>query len=219
MFPLLTKGTFYILKIMITIIKNFKQIALVVLIMAVVWFYKDYQHQKIENARQAENATQLRKSDSLRFTIQILTSQEIQDYLQYQNQELQQKLESDKINTNRIVSIVSSNLKYKDNTTKTTDLNNIANAIKNNIPTYTPILDSTKCLTIKGIIEFKNDSLKLKITERIFNNKTDAVAYWERRQWKFLGIKTRFLGKKQFTAVNYSDCGEEKTILIKKKDK
>jgi len=204
---------------MITLIKNIKTIAIIVLFMAVVWFYKDYQYQKIENARQSENATQLRKSDSLRFTSQILTSQEIQDYLQYQNKELQQKLETDKINTNRIVSIVSSNLKYKDNTIKTTDLNNIANAIKINIPTSTPIIDSTKCLTIKGIIEFKNDSLKLKITERIFNNKIDAVAYWERKQWSFLGIKTRFLGKKQFTAVNYSDCGEAKTMLIKKKDK
>jgi len=204
---------------MITLIKNLKQIAIVMLMIAVVWFYKDYQYQKIENARQTENATQLRKSDSLRFTIQILTSQEIQDYLQYQNQELKKKLEADKINTNKIISIVSSNLKYKDNTVKTTDLNNVSNAIKNNIPAYIPIIDSTKCLTIKGVVEFKNDSLKLKITERIFNNKTDAVAYWERKQWSFLGIKTRFLGKKQFTAVNYSDCGEAKTMLIKKKDK
>ena len=32
---------------MITLIKNIKLIAIIVLIMAVVWFYKDYQYQKI----------------------------------------------------------------------------------------------------------------------------------------------------------------------------
>ena len=63
------------------LINNIKQIGIILLIIAVVWLYKDYQFQKSENIRQTENATQLRKADSLRFTSQILTSQEIQDYL------------------------------------------------------------------------------------------------------------------------------------------
>lgn len=71
------------------LINNIKQIGIVLLIIAVVWFYKDYQFQKSENIRQTENASQLRKADSLRFTSQILTSQEIQDYLKYSNPDLE----------------------------------------------------------------------------------------------------------------------------------
>lgn len=200
-------------------IQDIKTILIVIAIAVAIWFYKDYQFQKSENIRQTENASQLRKSDSLRFTSQILTSQEIQDYLQYSNPDLAKKLKADNINYNRIESIVSQSLKYKDSESRTTDITKIVDAVKNNIPTSTPIIDSTKCLTIKGFVKYENDSLKLSITERIFNNKTDAVAYWERRQWNFLGIKTRFLGKKQFTAVNYSDCGESKTMKIEKKNK
>ncbi len=182
-----------------------------------IWFYKDWQFQKSENVRQTENASQLRKSDSLRFTSQNLTSQEIKEYLQYSNPDLAKKLKADNINYNRIESIVSQSLKYRDKESRTTDITKIVDAVKNNIPTSTPIIDSTKCLTIKGFVRYENDSLKLSITERIFNNKTDAVAYWQRRQWNFLGIKTRLLGKKEFTAVNYSDCGESTVMKIEKK--
>lgn len=200
-------------------LNNLKTLLIVAGIIIAVWFYKDWQFQKSENIRQSENASQLRKSDSLRFASQNLTSQEIQDYLQYSNPDLAKKLKADNINYNRIESIVSQSLKYKDSESRTTDITKIVDAVKNNIPTSTPVIDSTKCLTIKGFVRYENDSLKLSITERIFNNKTDAVAYWERRKWSFLGIKTRFLGKKQFTAVNYSDCGESKTMKIEKKNK
>lgn len=196
---------------------NLKTLLIVTGIVVAVWFYKDWQFQKSENIRQTENASQLRKADSLRFTSQNLTSQEIQDYLQYSNPYLAKKLKTDNIKLNRIESIISQNLKYRDTVIKEIDLQKIINAVKGNIPTSTPIIDSTKCLTIKGFVKYENDSLKLKITERVFNNKTDAVAYWERRQWSFLGIKTRFLGKKQFTAKTYNNCGESHILKIEKK--
>lgn len=45
------------------LINNIKQIGIILLIIAVIWLYKDYQFQKSENIRQTENATQLRESD------------------------------------------------------------------------------------------------------------------------------------------------------------
>ena len=54
---------------------NIKIIAIVLLALALMWFYKDYQYQKAENIRQTENASQLRRVDSLRFASQTLTSQ------------------------------------------------------------------------------------------------------------------------------------------------
>ena len=49
---------------------NLKIIVIILLALAVMWFYKDYQYQKAENIRQTENASQLRKADSLKFTSQ-----------------------------------------------------------------------------------------------------------------------------------------------------
>lgn len=182
------------------ILKNIRLIVVLLLVVAVVWFWKDYQFQKSENSRQTENNSQLRKSDSLHFASQILTLSEIKDYLQYQNSDLKNNLAKDGINTNRIKEIVSTKYNYKDT------------IIKKYVPG--PFIDSTKCLTIKGFV----DSSGVTITDRKFTNKTDAVAFWERREWNFLGIKTRFLGKKQMTAKIYDECGETKTIKIEKKE-
>lgn len=199
------------------ILENIKLILIIAVTGLIVWLFMSWQYQKAENIRQTENASQLRKADSLRFTSQILTSQEIQDYLKYSNPDLEKKLLADNIKLGRIESIVSQTLKYRDTSKVVLDVSPILEAIKNKVPNKTPFIDTTKCQTNKGYVEYVNDSLKVIFTEKTFNNKTDAVAYWERRQWKFLGIKTRFWGKKQFTAVNYSDCGESKIMKIEKK--
>jgi len=184
----------------INIVNNLRTVLIVIAICVGIWFYKDYQFQKSENERQTENASQLRKADSLKFATQILTLNETKDYLEYQNTDLKKNLAKDGIKTNRIKEIVSSTYNYKDT------------LIKKYIPGT--FIDSTKCLTIKGFV----DSSGVTITDRQFKNKTDAVAFWERRQWKFLGIKTRFLGKKQMTAKVYDQCGESKIIKIEKKE-
>lgn len=199
------------------ILENIKLILIIAVTGLIVWLFMSWQYQKAENIRQTENASQLRKADSLRFTSQILTSQEMQDYLKYSNPDLEKKLLADKIKLGRIESIVAQTLKYRDTSKVILDVSAILESINKKIPAKTPFIDTTKCQTNKGYVEYVNDSLKVVFTEKTFNNKTDAVAYWERRQWKFLGLKTRFLGKKQFTAVNYSDCGESKVMKIEKK--
>jgi hypothetical protein len=198
------------------ILANLKILIVAFLVAAIIWFYKDYSYQKAENIRQTENASQLRKADILKYASQLLGQKEIIDYLQYQNPDLKKKLEKDNINLNRIASIVSQSLKYKDTSRQTIDISKIVEAIKQKIPASAAFKDSTACLVNKGFVKFENDSLKVIFTSREFNNKSDAVAYWERRQWSFLGIKSRFLGKKQFTAKNYSDCGETKIMKIEK---
>jgi len=201
------------------IFKNIKYAIFVIALLAIVWFYKDYKFQKAENVRQTENNRQTRISDSIKFTSQVLSQREINEYLEYNNKTLSQKLAQDGINKNRIESIISQSLLYRDSEMRSSDVSGIVQDIKNNIPSKTAFIDSTKCLVNKGYILYKGDSLKVVFTSREFKNQSDAVAYWERRQWKFLGIKTRFLGKKQFTAKNYSDCGETKIMKIEKLQK
>jgi len=199
------------------ILKNIKLIATAILIMAVVWFYKDYQFQKKENQRQTENASQQRKSDSLRFTSQILTVNEIKDYLQYENSDLKNKLADAGIKESWIESIVSNAYRYKNTDKQETDVTGIVDAIKNSIPKEQAWTDSTKCLKINGTVSFDGQKLKVIVNDREFKNKSDGVAYWQRRKWNFLGIKTRFLGKKEFTAIQFDECGESKTMKIEKK--
>lgn len=198
-------------------IQTIKLGIILLLAIAVVWFFKDWQFQKAENIRQTENARQLRISDSLRLTTQLLSTQEINDYLQYDNRELKNKLEKTGIKLNRIESIISTNYQYRDTTHKSTDLTQIVAAIRNNTNISQEVIDTTQCMTTKGIVSYSNNQLKFTVTDRQFKNKSDGVAYWERRQWKFLGVKTRFLGKKQFTAKTFDQCGQSQILKIEKK--
>lgn len=199
------------------IFQNIKTILIGIAIVVAVWFYKDYTFQKSENARQTENASQLRKSDSLRFTTQILSEKEMKDYLQYQNSDLKKKLVNSGIKESRIQSIISQTLKYRDTTKGVTDVSGLVEAIKNSIPKEQSWIDTTKCTTTKGIVSFDGQKLKVVVNDRQFNNKSDAVAYWERREWSFLGIKSRFLGKKQFTSKVFDECGDSWIMKIEKK--
>lgn len=200
-----------------TLIQNIRTILIIAGIVIAVWFYKDYQHQVSENKRQSENMHQTRIADSLRFSTQNLSSDEIKEYLEYQNSELKNKLAKEGIKLNRIESIVSQTFKYRDTTKKETDITGLVAAIKNSIPKSQEWIDTTKCQMIKGSVSFDGQKLKVIVNDRQFNNKSDAVAYWERRQWNFLGIKTRFLGKKQFTSKVFDECGESQIMRIEKK--
>lgn len=183
-----------------------------------VWFFKDYQHQKDENIRQTENIRQQRISDSTKFASQILSKDEINEYLAYQNSDLKKKLSEAGINENRIKSIISQTFKYRDTTKKESDVSGLVEAIKNSIPKVQAWSDTTKCQKTSGLVSFDGEKLKVIVNDRQFENKSDGVAYWERRQWSFLGIKTRFLGKKVFTAKTFDECGETRLLKIEKKE-
>jgi len=183
------------------IIKNIRLLFIVALCVIAVILYKDYQYQKKENIRQTENIRQIRISDSLRFATQVLTANEIKEHLEYQNKELKDKLLKSGIKTDRIKEIISTNYFYRDSIQK-----------KYFTGKFT---DSTKCLVVKGEIDTNG---VVTIRDRQFKNKMDAVAYWERKEWKFLGMKTRFLGKKQMTAKVFDDCGNSQVIQIKKNE-
>ncbi|WP_035647305.1 hypothetical protein [Flavobacterium sp. ASV13] len=199
------------------ILQNLKNIVFVGLLVLAVWFYQDSKFQKKEKEIQTENASQLRKRDSLQFSSQLLSKDEIKEYLQYQNSDLKKKLANAGIKESRIENIVSQTLKYRDTTKRETDVTGLVDAIKNSIPKEQSWSDTTKCMTIKGIASFDGAKLKVSVIDRQFKNKSDAVAYWERQQWSFFGIKTRFLGKKVFTAKTFDECGESQTMKIEKK--
>ena len=183
------------------LISNLRWLLLVAIVGYNVWLYKDREFQKSENERQTENNRQTRIADSLKFSMQILNEKEIAEHLNYENKDLKDKLTKAGIKQGRIKEIISTNYYYRDSIQK----KYYAGAF----------VDSTKCMVIKGVIDSTG---VVTIKDRQFKNKMDAVAFWERRQWNFLGIKTRFLGKKQMTAKVFDDCGNSTVIQIKKNE-
>ena len=194
-----------------------KTALIIIAVIAVVWLYKSWEYRGVEMQRQSENVSQLRKFDSLKYASQTYSKQEIEEYLEFQREDLQQFLKDNKLNSSRIERIITQRLKYLDTVSRKQDLSPILDAIKENRIGKVAVVDSTDCMIIKGWVVFENDSLSLDITDRKFKNITDVVSYWQRNQWRFLGIKTRIFGRKEATVIIKDECGESRTILIDKK--
>lgn len=199
-------------------LNNFKSIAIGLAIIAGVWYYKDAEKAKADLKVQTENSAMIRKFDSLKYASVTYSKAELDEYLEYQRKDLQQFLKENKIKTRNIEQIITQKLEYLDNINRKTDLQPILDAISQRKDIKVPIIDSTKCLVVKGFVVFKNDTLSLDITDRQFKNRSDIVSYWEKNQWNFLGIKTRFLGKKSLTVIIKDDCGNTETFIIGKKE-
>ncbi|WP_340074556.1 hypothetical protein [Leptobacterium sp. I13] len=198
-------------------IDNLKTYLIVVAAMVAIWFFKDYRFQKEENKRQSENIESIRMMDSLRFAAQTYTKKELDEYLEYNRQDLQAFLKQHNIATRRIEQIITQQLNYRDTTIRNVNLQPILDAIKKEKAVKVPVVDSTSCMIIKGYVAFENDTLSLNITDRKFKNKSDVMAYWERNKWSFLGIKTRLFGRKKATVIIKDDCGRTETFVINKR--
>jgi hypothetical protein len=198
-------------------IDNLKTYLIIAGIILAIWFFKDYQYQKAENIRQTENLASIRKQDSLNFASQTYNKKELEEYLEYNRRDLRDFLEQHNIRTRRIENIITQRLQYRDRDTTSVNLQPILNAIKEKRDLRVPVIDSTACMIIKGWVVFEGDSLSLDITDKQFRNTSDVISYWERNQWRFLGIKTRIFGKKTATVIIKDECGETKTFVVNKK--
>lgn len=200
-------------------LNNIKNILILVGFVLAVVFWKDYQFQRKENGRIKENAEWQRKFDSLKFRSETYTKKEIEEYLEYNRKDLQDFLKKNNIKTKRIEQIISQKQDYRDKNLSSIDLSPLLKSIEQNKEARVPVVDSTDCLIVRGYVVFKKDTLRLDITDRQFKNMSDVVSYWQRRQWSFLGIKTRFLGKRETTVIIKDACGKTETIVINKKNK
>jgi len=201
------------------VLSNLRIVVIAALVGLAIWFFKDWRYQIRENERLSENASSARRSDSLHYNSQLMNEREIREYLEFDNKRLKKDLENEGVKLRRIERIISNRQTYEDKRLNTIQAKGLVLAVQELRPYSVPVVDSTDCLVIRGVIRFDGKEIDLDITDRKFNNVSDVVAFWERRQWKFLGVKTRFLGKKQITATVYNSCGEvlSKTLIIDKK--
>jgi hypothetical protein len=190
---------------------NIKIAIVAILLVIAIWFYKDWEFQKAENIRQTENTKQLLYKDSVHSAYLLLSDKEFREYIERTNK-LKAVIADLRIKKSRVNTIYVHDVKYKDTSKRITKVPELDS------PDFTyPLLDSTSCLTIKGNIKFIDNVLSVEILEREFNNTTTVIGYWQRRQWSFLGIKTRFLGKVESVVETANQCGESQILNIKKK--
>jgi hypothetical protein len=210
-------------------LSNVKWIVGLIALCATIWFVKDY-IDKVQFKKDTE-ANQLadKRFDSLRISYIKLTDAQMMSHIK-EKSEYKQLLKENNIKMSRVTSILNSVLKYRDTTIVNTDLSPILNAIGSKQSFKQPFKDSTACMVIKGVIEYKYDEfgpladgshvseLKHTILSKQFNGETTAIGFWEHNKWRIpiLGIKTRILGKKIITAKVVDKCGESKTIIIEK---
>ncbi|UYW02132.1 hypothetical protein K5I29_04320 [Flavobacterium agricola] len=187
------------------------------LIASLTYTCKRLEKSQAEVSRLSENAKQKLHADSLKFSSEILKRAEFEEYLEYQNKELKRLLAKEKINTRKVERVIITETEYIDRDTSIVNLDSIKKSILANLPTKQNFELIDSCSTIKGHVGFDGTVLDLKITEKQFNNKIDVVLYKQRRQWKFLGIKTRLFGKREVTARVFDQCGQSSTqeIVVK----
>lgn len=193
----------------------FKYGIIFLLLISAIWFYKDYQDKKQFKETTEENERQKKQFDSLRISTIVLNDKQRDEYLR-QNKEFKAVIKENGIKLNRVTSIMNHLLKYRDTTIVNTDLSDVLDAINKKTDYSQPFKDSTSCLLIKGKVKYANGGLSVEINERVFSGNTTAVGYWERRQWNFLGIKTRFLGKKEASVKIIDKCGTSQIIKVEK---
>jgi len=198
-------------------LKNWKALAIVAGALFVMWLWGEYKYFRLESIRQTENNNSQRKFDSLHYAEQVLSKDEINDYLEYQNKDLRDKIKADGIDKDRLMSIISNNYKYANQDSKSYDMSPLIQAINEKREMSQPRKDTTKCMTVEGNVEFKDNKLTVNVTNREFHNKSDGIVYWQRREWKLLWFKTRLFGRKEFTAKQYDECGQSEVMKIEKK--
>lgn len=179
--------------------------------------FRAYWQERQEALRLRHNAESIRKQDSLRYARQELSRREIEEYITYNRKDMEAFLKENRVAMRRIEGIITQQLRYRDTVKKEVSLRPVLDAIREHRRQQVPVVDSTACLVVKGYVLFDRDTLSLTITERVFNNQSDVVSYWERNQWRFLGIKTRLFGRKKATILIKDTCGQTKTFIIEKK--
>ena len=198
-------------------INNIKFLIIVLVLGAGIWVFKDWQFQRSENQRAAENERQMKYVDSLKYAYVILSDKQLKEYVE-DRADLMAVIKDNGIKMQRVQKILIQALSYRDTVDNNVDLSPILSAINNKKDFTLPVIDSTKCMIIKGTVKYINDQLSFQFDERTYKDKTTVIGYWQRRQWKFLWFKTRLFGKKEGTAVVSSECGVSQTIEIQKKD-
>lgn len=195
--------------------KDIRYVILILLLGALGFLYHQNEYLKQENRRTIDNYNNAIKIDSLEVAVfKVNKQQEIEDLLD-QNKELNQLVISSEIKKKRIQKLYYQQQLFVDSLKRKLDVSGLVEKIRKDIPATIQWKDSSNCLTIKGNVAYKNDSLGVNVTERKFNNETVLIKHKGRRKkvkWLF-GLR---LGPREQKFTPQSKCGKSKVVIIDK---
>ena len=210
---------------MIALLSKIKPMHLLIIVLIALlgfsaWAWGEIRFHKSESNRKGDNYESLRDMDSMKVAhLTFRTNKEIEDYLD-SNDELKDLVDKQDIKIKRLTNIIYQKQEYIDNKLRSTDVTSLVDDIKNNIESSSTWNDSTECLVIRGDVVYKNDSLKVNVTSREFNNEMAITGVLERQEWRFLGLwDWTLFGRKKAVVTATSKCGESETIIIDKQRK
>lgn len=189
-------------------------IAIAIILVATIWLYNDNNSLKSENSRLTENNGQLLTSKNQASL--VLNKQELKDYLEIRDSLLLHRLSKEGVKLSKVEKLTTVNHYFKDTTNKSFDVSAIIGAINKKEPLTVEWKDTVKCLSVSGNANFDGQRLIVNVTDREYKNKTDAVWYADRKEWRFWFIKSKFLGKRIVSGKIFDECGESKIIEIQK---
>lgn len=206
---------------MLAALLNIKNILIVAVIVAIVWLFTSWKHLGEENVRIKANYENALFEKEQQFTeFKFEKNQELQHYLELsdtQTSGLKEQLKQTNIKLNRITQIVSTSIRSRDTIINTIDLDSLAVKIKSDKSFVIPIEDKTDCFYFKAQFVYENGTSRIEVLDRQYTDTINQVSHWERKQWRFLFIKSRLFGKKVAKVTLFNKCGDVKTITINKK--
>lgn len=199
---------------------NLKTLGIVAGIVSVIWFYKSWQNRGDEIIRlEANYKNRLAEEKSHFSEYKLKKETELEQYLASTTNQLkglQDQLDKTNIKLHQITRIVSTNVNVRDTIISVIDVDSLAQKIVLNKDFEVPILDVTDCFKFRAKFVFKDGKSSFEVLERQYNDTINYVSYWERKQWKFLFIRSRLFGKKIAKVEIFNACNNTKvkTIVI-----
>ncbi|TDD77139.1 hypothetical protein [Flavobacterium caseinilyticum] len=195
---------------------NLKSIAAIVIFALIVicaggWYVSNNVNKRLDKMNQDQIANQKQSIEEAKFF--KFTFDQMKQYIA-ESEDLAEIIRNNKIKVDRIQNIQQQRLTYTDTIPFRADLQPVLAAINANNDITMPFRDSSACNPVEGTIKYINKQLSFDITKKEFKDTTTAIAYLERKKWKFLWFQTRLFGKLEGKAYLSSTCGVSETINI-----
>lgn len=187
---------------------------IIALIVGLFTTFKILQFQITEKNRVSENYESRIKSDSLKYSKEVLDKKELMTYLDFQRQDIKDFVQANGIKPSKVTEIITHTIEYKDTAKVIFDMDKVLQAINKKTSIKALFKKENECMSINGYTEYKNDSLRTVIDSASYHGQSDKIEYTKRD--KFLGLR---IGKKRTYTIIKDKCGESETTIITSNDK
>lgn len=177
------------------------------LVFVVVLFVSKENHKRESERKDSVIENLLNEKDQLH-TQYDLNKKELKNYIQTQDHKLDSTLKEMNIRLRKVSQVVKTTYVYRDTIINRVELTPVLDSIYAGRNIVFPFTDSTACIKIKGLVQFKEGELSHIITDRTVNDEIYTVTNWHRK-W--------FLGRKHYKVDIITGCGTSKTVVINKK--